>query len=126
VKSRYVIGEEGIMTSLLDEFPHLYTTPQTMHYLWQRHSKQIDMLTKNYNEFKKRYIKQRSGKSGSDDQLDRGKYNKFLEDAFRKQKMLMEIMRDDLAHYERLNELKRHQTMGNSVKVWTQIKNFSR
>ena len=48
--SRFVIGEDGILSSLLHEFPYLYTSPETIHYLWQKHAKQIQSLTKAQKE----------------------------------------------------------------------------
>ena len=55
--SRYVIGKNGIMLDLLDEFPHMYTKPETMSYLWSRHGKFIEMLSRNYDEIKRDYLK---------------------------------------------------------------------
>ena len=55
--SRYVIGKNGIMLDLLDEFPHLHTKPETMNYLWSRHAKFIEMLSRNYDEIKQDYLK---------------------------------------------------------------------
>jgi len=43
---RLTIGEDGILNSLLQEFPYLYTAPETIHYLWQKHSKQIETFAK--------------------------------------------------------------------------------
>lgn len=54
--SRYVIGEDGILNCLLQEFPYLYTAPETIHYLWSRHAKQIETLTKSQRELESMYL----------------------------------------------------------------------
>lgn len=103
------------MSALLEEFPYLNTKPQTMSYLWQRHSKQIEMLTRSYNEFKER-LKDFDLKN--DKTISEQIENKnFLHDAYFKQARLIEIMRNDLEHYERTIELKRNKAIENSVKV---------
>ena len=54
--SRFVIGEEGILNSLLHEFPYLYTSPETIHYLWQKHAKQIETFAKLGKEIEHTYL----------------------------------------------------------------------
>lgn len=114
-RNSFLIGENGIMNALLEEFPYLNTTSQTMSYLWQRHSKQIEMLNRSYNEFKDRLndfdLKDANNVS---EQIEN---KKFLHDAYFKQAKLIEIMRNDLEHYERTIELKRNKAIENSVKV---------
>lgn len=118
---RLLIDEDSFLKSLLDEFPHLYTSPGTIHYLWQRHSRQIELLTKNYSQFKQQYMK-RYYLSETDTTCGENKISSFLTEAYNKQKMLMELMRNDLAHYERLNDLKRQQLVQNSLKVCFELK----
>lgn len=101
------------MNALLEEFPHLKTTPQTMSYLWKQHSKQIEMLTHNYNDIKRKYLNLRNVNGES----EKVAYKNLLDEAYTKQKRLMEIMRNDLICYERFNDFKRNLVIENSVKV---------
>ena len=128
--SRYLIGEDGILSCLLQEFPYLYTSPETIHYLWQRHSKQIEMLTKNYKMFTDSSClwqvqqHQRWSSKFSCDDFDltstnkkKNKLQELLDEAYGKQKMLMELMRADLAHLERVKDMKHKRLLENAMKA---------
>lgn len=81
--SRFLITEEGILNCLLQEFPYLYTSPETIHYLWQRHSKQIQTMTKNYKEFKDNFFRTEQTMADSENEdtsqySNTGKFNAYL------------------------------------------------
>lgn len=121
--SRFTIGEDGILNSLLQEFPYLYTAPETIHYLWQRHSKQIESLTKDQKELEQKYLN-KMGERRFDDGPGTNRAEQHLKDANRKQEMLMDIMRKELEHLERQQDLKRKQLVENSMKSKTREQRF--
>jgi centrosomal protein CEP95 len=87
------------------------------------------MLTKNYNEFKNSssclWQAQRNDDDDDDDlrsnpettMRKKNKVKECLGEAYRRQKKLMEIMREDLAHLERLKDMKHKRMLENSVKA---------
>ncbi|RNA44890.1 centrosomal of 95 kDa-like [Brachionus plicatilis] len=113
--SRFIIGEDGILNCLLEEFPHLYTSPETIHYLWSRHARQIEILGKEQKELETKYLSKDSGTNLAD---------QYLKEANRKQEVLMEIMRKELDHIERQQDMKRKQLVENSLKAKTREQRF--
>ena len=113
--SRFIIGEDGILSSLLEEFPHLYTSPETIHYLWSRHAKQIETFGKEQRELEAKYLNKNCGSNLAD---------QYLREAHRKQEVLMEIMRKELDHIERQQDMKRKQLVENSFKAKTREQRF--
>ena len=109
--SRFTIGEDGILASLLQEFPYLYTSPETIHYLWQKHAKQIQTLSKTQKEI------DITTRSTVDDIGTTTKVQAHLKEAYRKQEMLMDLMRKELTHMQRMQELKRKQQVDNAMKA---------
>lgn len=104
--SRFTIGENGILASLLEEFPHLCTSPEMIHYLWEKHSKQIETFSQMHKEIEGKYLKNESSRAAQN----------RLEESYKKQQMLMDIMRKDLQHIERVHDLKRKIELENSMK----------
>jgi len=106
---RFTIGENGILSSLLEEFPYLYTAPETIHYLWSKHSKQIETFSKLHKDIETKYLQAETATST--------KLAEFhLNESYKKQEMLMDIMRKDLQHLQRIQDLKRKTEVENSMK----------
>lgn len=112
-KSRFVIGDNGILGALLEEFPYLYLSPETIHSLWEKHSKQIESLKRQEREIKVRQSKNKSTTVQA-----------HLDETYRKQKMLMDIMRKEIVHIQRVQDLKRKQEAENSLKARAREQRF--
>jgi hypothetical protein len=106
--SRFLFGDDGFLRVLLDEFPHLYTAPETVHYLWQRHAKQIEKLTKEQKEIESKYLNKQPHLETQ--------VQAHLSQVYNKHKMLMEIMRKELAHTQRMEDMKLRKQVENSMK----------
>jgi hypothetical protein len=113
-KSKFVIGEDGILSKLLEEFPHLYLAPETIHDLWQKHSKQIEHLQKEQHELEVKYSKDNENTA----------IRKYLNDTHLRQKSLMDIMRKDIEHMQRVQDLKRKQNVENALKYKAKEQRF--
>jgi centrosomal protein CEP95 len=113
--SRMTIGDDGIFSILMQEFPHLYTSPETIHYLWQRHAKHIQALSKEQQEILNKYIK--AGSVESANTTSAGAIQAHLRESYRKQQMLMNIMRKELTYIHRVEEMKRKREAENSLKA---------
>ena len=109
--SKFTIGEDGILASLLHEFPYLYTSPETIHYLWQKHAKQIQTLTKTQKEIDV------TTRTAVDELGTTTRVQAHLREAYRKQEMLMDLMRKELTHMQRMQDLKRKQQVDNAMKA---------
>ena len=112
--SKYVIGEDGILSKLLEEFPHLYLSPETIHDLWQKHSKQIEHLQREQHELEVKYSKDNENTA----------IRKYLNETHKKQKSLMDIMRKDIEHMQRIQDLKRKQNVENALKYKAREQRF--
>lgn len=138
--SRFVIGEDGILNSLLHEFPYLYTSPETIHYLWQKHAKQIETFAKLGKEVEQTYLNKNS-KSLSNSNLlvqsnislsslsqvfnkNKNKPQLKLEETYKKQQKIMEIMRKDIQHMQRMEDMKRKVEVENSMKAKAREQRF--
>ena len=128
--SRFTIGKDGILNSLLQEFPYLYSSPETIHYLWEKHSKQIEKFAQMQKEIENKFIKARVGsesklkRSYDDDAASLSSFKEsttkaeqHLKETYDRQQMLMEIMRKDLIHLQRMEDMKRKQEVENSLKA---------
>jgi len=123
--SRFTIGEDGILASLLHEFPYLHTSPETIHYLWQKHARQIQTLGRAQNEIdsliRATTTTTNSNEFSSSDDNKLETNNKsvkaHLSETYRKQEMLMDIMRKELQHMQRLQDLKRQRQLDNQLKA---------
>ena len=113
-KSKFVIGEDGILSKLLEEFPHLYLAPETIHDLWQKHSKQIEHLQKEQRELEVKYSKDNENTA----------IRKYLNETHKRQKSLMDIMRKDIEHMQRVQDLKRKQNVENALKYKAREQRF--
>lgn len=119
--SRFTIGENGILNALLLEFPFLYSSPETIHYLWQKNHKQIETLTNIQKKFENDFINKKTNKIDlvniDNDKRNEGEAQKYLKESHRKHQMLMDILRKDLTHIQRMQDLKRKQQVENSMKA---------
>lgn len=122
--SKFVIGEDGILKCLLQEFPYLYTSPDTIHYLWQKHAKQIETLAKSQREFEQ-LLKQGAGvKNVFGNETKKARAEQHLRETFRRQELLMNIMRKELDHVKRVEEMKRKQLVENSMRAQAREQRF--
>uniref|UniRef100_A0A0B7AEE1 DUF5745 domain-containing protein n=1 Tax=Arion vulgaris TaxID=1028688 RepID=A0A0B7AEE1_9EUPU len=85
-------GEEDLLPFLMDEFPYLHLSEHTWHELWRKGIRQIETLTQSYQEIER-------NKSRAQTQLT---------DAAERHNMLSEIMRKQLEHTRRMQEIKEH------------------
>jgi centrosomal protein CEP95 len=125
--SRFTIGEDGILKCLLQEFPYLHTSPETIHYLWQKHAKQIEILTKAQKELDHRHINNANVLTQNALDPNTKCFNKaelHLRETFRKQELLMDIMRKEVEHLKRMEDLKRKQMVDNSMKATVREQRF--
>jgi centrosomal protein CEP95 len=123
--SRITVGEDGILSTLLQEFPYLYTSPETIHYLWQKHAKHIETLTKAQKEIEAKYSNNQNSDVGGISARSDSKVEVHLKEAYRKQQMFMDIMRKELAHMQRIQDLKRKQQVENSLKAKMREQRFT-
>ncbi len=108
-KSRLFIGEDGILNTLLDEFPNLYMSTETIHELWSKHARQLESLANEQRDMESKYLN-----------VDGKSYiQTYLDGVYKKQNLLMDIMRKDLHHMQRKQDLKRKQDAENSLKIHT-------
>lgn len=96
------IGEENLLKTLINEFPD--ASVQTLNELWTRYSKQIDWIKR------AEQINSRNG-------LKEIKLEKYIKEAYEKQKLLVELMRKELVLAERLEKLKKQKEAENLEKA---------
>ncbi len=113
-KSRLFIGEDGILNTLLDEFPNLYMSTETIHELWSKHARQLESLANEQKDLESKYLST-DGKSY---------IQTYLDGLYKKQNLMMDIMRKDLSHMQRKQDLKRKQDAENSLKIHTREQRF--
>ncbi|KAL3853220.1 hypothetical protein ACJMK2_016776 [Sinanodonta woodiana] len=94
---------EDILPLLMEEFPHLHLSLNTWHELWRKGLGQIEQITRAYQEVKRK-------KSHAQAQL---------EEAERRQEIMVNIMKKELEHGQRLKETKERQasTIGTRNKI---------
>ena len=119
--SKIIIGENGILNYLLEQFPYLYTSPETIHYLWTTHSKQMEILSKKQMEIEKKYFSNNLKNLELDEsksKIYQGiKTQALLKDQYKKQKAFMDILRKDMKHKERIEDMKKLKKLENVMKA---------
>ncbi|CAL1540509.1 unnamed protein product [Lymnaea stagnalis] len=83
-------NEEDLLPTMLEEFPHLHLSGHTWHELWRKSLHQIEALTRTY-------LASQRKKSNAQTQL---------EEAGGKHQLLSDLMKDQLEHHRRLQEIK--------------------
>lgn len=82
--------DEDLMPVLMEEFPHLHLSDHTWHELWRQGIRQIENLTRAYEENKRR----------------KSKAQVQLEEAARKHEVLAGIVKKQLDHNQRMQQVK--------------------
>ncbi|XP_064644332.1 centrosomal protein of 95 kDa-like [Lineus longissimus] len=99
-RTQLCIKDNDILPMLLEEFPYLYLSSETLHDLWRKSFHQIEQLSKVEQETKSR----------------KGRAQTQLEEAEKRQDILTEIMRKELAHNQRLRDQRDRDTQQRSIK----------
>jgi hypothetical protein len=94
---------DGLLSYLLNKFPFLNVPTDSIHYLWQKQAKQLETLAKLESE-----INNKSNTSI--------KCKNELDKVYNRQQMLMNIIKKDLNHTQRIQDLKRMKTIDNTLK----------
>ncbi|KAL4227155.1 Centrosomal protein of 95 kDa [Mactra antiquata] len=92
-KTLTIKDDEDILPMLLEEFPHLHLSLHTWHELWRKGIHQIEQITRAHQEVRRK-------KSHAQNQL---------EEAEKRQEILVNIMKKELEHSQRLKEIKDRQ-----------------
>ncbi|XP_071814206.1 uncharacterized protein [Apostichopus japonicus] len=87
-QKRLTVGDDEVLPVLLNEFPFLHVSPETAHSMWTKQLRQVEQLTKLGIE-----------------QSKHNKLQKKVGDAEQRQKLLVDIMKKDLAHNQRMREI---------------------
>ena len=104
------ISDDQLLNILFDEFPYLYTSPETIHHLWQKNSKQIKLLNRLKDEIKNKYLKPNENNLKSLTMAQ-------LTDIQRRQQLQMEIVRSEQVSQQRKDDLRRKQQIESSIKA---------
>lgn len=99
-KTLMIRDDEDILPMLLDEFPHLHLSLHTWHELWRKGIQQIEQITQAHQEVRRK-------KSLAQNQL---------EEAEKRQEILVNIMKKELEHNQRLKEIKDRQASAISTR----------
>ncbi|XP_006816335.1 centrosomal protein of 95 kDa-like [Saccoglossus kowalevskii] len=99
-KGRLTVQEDDLLPTMLQEFPFLHVSPQTAHDMWRKQMRQIEQLAKAEEHHKKK----------TKTQLQ-------LEEAGKRQEILMNIMRKELAHNQRMRDIRDRATQQQLVKT---------
>ncbi|XP_069785829.1 centrosomal protein of 95 kDa-like isoform X2 [Narcine bancroftii] len=92
------IHDNDLLPLLLEEFPYLSVSPHTLNRMWKQQFKQVEQLSR----------------SSSDQDRNQAKLQAAIEDAQKKHDLLMDIIRKEQDHNQRLKEFKeriRHQKL---------------
>ncbi|XP_053377134.1 centrosomal protein of 95 kDa-like isoform X2 [Mercenaria mercenaria] len=92
-KTLTIKDDDDILPMLLEEFPHLHLSLHTWHELWRKGLTQIEQVTRAHQEVRRK-------KSHAQNQL---------EEAEKRQEILVNIMKKELEHNQRLKEIKERQ-----------------
>ncbi|CAH1795667.1 unnamed protein product [Owenia fusiformis] len=84
------VGTDEFLPELLEEFPFLYLSPETLHELWKQHAGQVKTISKVQQEVRRRKSKA---------QIE-------IEEAEQRQNILADIMKKEMAHNNRMREAK--------------------
>ncbi|XP_060070544.1 centrosomal protein of 95 kDa-like [Ylistrum balloti] len=88
--------DEDILPILLKEFPHLHLSLHTWHELWRKGINQIEQVTRANQEVRRKKSRAKSE----------------LEEAEKRQQIMVNIMKKELEHQQRMKEIKERQTQG--------------
>ncbi|XP_071965178.1 uncharacterized protein [Antedon mediterranea] len=84
-----VIEDDEMLPTVMSEFPMLHVSPHTAHNMWSRQMRQLEQLTKSgFNQSRKT------------------KTQRKMEEAEKRQELLLSIMRKELAHNRRMKDIK--------------------
>lgn len=90
----HIKDDEDILPMLLKEFPHLHLSMHTWHELWRKGIHQIEQVTRANQD-----VRRKKSKAKTD-----------LEEAQRRQEIMVSIMKKELEHSQRMKEIKERQT----------------
>ncbi|XP_077980489.1 centrosomal protein of 95 kDa-like [Glandiceps talaboti] len=94
------VHEDDLLPTMLSEFPFLHVSPQTAHDMWSKQMRQIEQLAK-----------------AEEDHIKKTKTQRQLEEAESRQKILMSIMRKELAHNQRMRDMREKTAQQQLVKT---------
>lgn len=83
------IGEDDLLPMMLEEFPFIHLSSETIHALWKKGYRQLEQFTKAAQEVKRK----------------KSKVQVQLEEAQKRQDILMDIMRKEMAHNQRMRDI---------------------
>lgn len=89
----HIKDDDDILPMLLKEFPNLHLSMHTWHELWRKGIQQIEQVTRANQE-----IRRKKSKAKAD-----------LEDAQRRQEIMVNIMKKEIEHSQRMKEVKERQ-----------------
>lgn len=89
----HIKDDEDILPMLLKEFPHLHLSMHTWHELWRKGIHQIEQVTRANQD-----VRRKKSKAKAD-----------LEEAQRRQEIMINIMKKELEHSQRMKEIKDRQ-----------------
>ncbi|XP_033744580.1 centrosomal protein of 95 kDa-like [Pecten maximus] len=92
--------DDDILPLLLKEFPHLHLSLHTWHELWRKGINQIEQVTRANQEVRRKKSRAKSE----------------LEEAEKRQQIMVNIMKKELEHQQRMKEIKERQTQGVAAK----------
>ncbi|XP_033630003.1 centrosomal protein of 95 kDa-like isoform X1 [Asterias rubens] len=101
---RLSIGEDEMLPTVMQEFPFLHVSPQTAHDMWAKQMRQMEQLTK----------------MGIDQQYKKTKTQLKMEEAEKRQDVLLRIMKKELGHNQRMREIKETQAKDRAVQTKVQ------
>lgn len=82
--------DDDILPLLLEEFPHLHLSIHTWHELWRKGLQQIEQITRAHQEVRRKKTRAQTQ----------------LEEAEQRQEIMVNIMKKELEHAQRLKEIK--------------------
>ncbi|XP_021350941.1 centrosomal protein of 95 kDa-like [Mizuhopecten yessoensis] len=92
--------DDDILPLLLKEFPHLHLSLHTWHELWRKGINQIEQVTRANQEVRRKKSHAKAE----------------LEEAEKRQQIMVNIMKKELEHQQRMKEIKERQTQGVAAK----------
>ncbi|XP_013381104.1 uncharacterized protein LOC106152154 [Lingula anatina] len=95
------VGEDNILPFMLEEFPFIHLSEHTIHDVWKKSYRQVEQLSKAAQEVKRK-------KSAAQAQY---------EEAKRRQEVLMNIMKKELSHNQKMQEVKERRAHEQAMKA---------
>ncbi|KAF6017468.1 CEP95 [Bugula neritina] len=83
-------ADDNFLPNLMEEFPHLYLAPETIQKMWKNHRQQTAAVNKALEEDKRKSNKAQA----------------TIEDAEKRQSLLMKIMQKELEHTKRVKQMR--------------------